>query len=54
MGCTNSNGTYGPIAKINLLDLKERDSDDDIMDESEFPYMSSRMKEIDFAKIIEK
>jgi len=33
---------------MNLLDLKERDSDDDLMDENEFPYMSGRMKEIDF------
>ena len=39
---------------MNLMDLKERDSDDDLMDENEFPYMSSRLKEIDFREIIEK
>ena len=44
----------GPIAKMNLLDLKERDSDDDLMDENEFPYMSGRMKEIDFRAVIEQ
>ena len=44
----------GPIANIDLLNLPERDSDEDILAENEFPYMSSRLKEIDYKKIIKK
>lgn len=37
-----------------MLNLPERDSDIDIMMENEFPYMSGRLKEIDYMKIIKE
>lgn len=54
MGCAGSTGNFGPITKLDLNDLEERDSDLDILDENEFPYMSGRLKEIDWQAIIEK
>ena len=54
MGCAGSTGNFGPITKLDLNELEERDSDLDILDENEFPYMSGRLKEIDWQAIIEK
>ena len=54
MGCAGSTGNFGPITKLDLNELDERDSDLDILDENEFPYMSGRLKEIDWQAIVEK
>lgn len=42
----------GPIAKVDLNDLAERDSDEDVLEENEFPYMSGRLKEINWQAIV--
>jgi hypothetical protein len=34
------------------MDHEERKSDKDIVDENEFPYMSGRLKEIEWKKIV--
>ena len=54
MGCTESSGTFGPKSKLDLLNLEERDSDGDILEENEFPYMSGRLKNQDYKSIIAK
>lgn len=44
----------GPISKLSLNELEERDSDFDVLEENEFPYMSGRLKQLDWMSIIEK
>jgi hypothetical protein len=36
-----------------LNNLEERDSDQEVLEENEFPYMSGRLKNIDWEAIIE-
>lgn len=52
MGCYNSVGTFGPISRLKLDELEERDSDEEVLLEQEFPYMKGRLKEIDWQAII--
>ena len=54
MGCMYTTGAFGPpvVKSLNIDDIKERDSDIDLLNESEFPYMSGRLKEIDWKKIV--
>ena len=54
MGCTASSGDFGPITRLGLMELDERESDEEVLEENEFPYMSSRLKEIPWQEIIER
>ena len=53
MGCAGSTGNFGPITKLRLLELDDRESDEEVLEENEFPYMSSRLKDIPYNQIIE-
>ena len=44
----------GPISKIDLSNLSDRDSDEDYMLENEFPYISGRLTPIAWEKIVRK
>ena len=41
------------MTNINFEALEERDSDEEILKENEFPYMSGRLQEIDWKTIVE-
>ena len=51
--CQSSSGVYGPVTKMDLNDIPERDSDEETLLENEFPYMSGRLREIDWHSIVE-
>ena len=48
MGCVSASGPFGPKPLVDLTDLEERESDDDVLEENEFPYMTGRLKEINW------
>ena len=43
MGCAGSTGNFGAITKLRLMELDDRDSDEEALKENEFPYMNSRL-----------
>ena len=44
----------GPITKLDLNNLEERDSDLDVLEQQEYPYMKGRLFEVDWKAIVAK
>jgi hypothetical protein len=53
MGCAAS-GTFGPITRLDLGNLQERTDDLKILQENEFPYMSAKLKKVDWRAIVKE